>query len=81
MAKKLYHFNEKSKFEEKKSEIPETSIVFVKDSNEIYTHGNLYSFCNWGVLKTEIPAGYNTLIGSNNIQILDSTGAEIYVLI
>jgi len=48
--KKLVHFNSKSKFEEKKSEIPETSIVFVKDINEIYTHGEEYQWVGWSIL-------------------------------
>lgn len=28
-----------------------TSIVFVKDSKEIWTHGNLYKSVNWSVLE------------------------------
>lgn len=28
-----------------------TSIVFIKDSNEIWTHGNLYKSVNWSVLE------------------------------
>jgi hypothetical protein len=28
----------------------DTSIVFVKDSKEIWTHGNLYKSVNWSVL-------------------------------
>ena len=30
-----------------------TSIVFVKDSGEIWTHGNLYKSVNWSVLEKE----------------------------
>lgn len=43
--KKLIHFNSKDTFErEKKSgNILDTSIVFIKDSQEIYTHGEYYS--------------------------------------
>lgn len=50
--KKLIHFNRKEVFEEKlaNNEILDTSIVFVKDSKEIYTHGNLYKSVNWDVL-------------------------------
>ena len=50
--KKLIHFNEKSEFDKRlaNNEILDTSIVFVKDSKEIYTHGNLYKSVNWDVL-------------------------------
>ena len=42
--KKLIHFNRKEVFEEKlaNNEILDTSIVFIKDSKEIWTHGQFY---------------------------------------
>ena len=51
--KKLIHFNSKENFDNKvaNNEILDTSIVFVKDSKEIWTHGNLYKSVNWDVLK------------------------------
>ena len=51
--KKLIHFNEKSEFDKRlaNDEILDTSIVFVKDSKEIWTHGNLYKSVNWSVLE------------------------------
>lgn len=54
--KKLIHFNSKENFDNKvaNNEILDTSIVFVKDSKEIYTHGNLYKSVNWSVLKPEV---------------------------
>ena len=50
--KKLIHFQSKNKFEEKNNagEILDSSIVFVKDSNEIYTHGEEYQFVGWSKL-------------------------------
>lgn len=63
--KKLIHFNEKSNFMSANgvNNSPEvagddgtygnlkgTSIVFIKDSKEIWTHGNLYKSVNWSVL-------------------------------
>lgn len=42
--KKLVHFNENSTFENNKDQIKDTSIVFVKDVNKIYTHGADYQF-------------------------------------
>ena len=54
--KKLIHFNEKSEFDKRlaNNEILDTSIVFIKDSKEIYTHGNLYKSVNWSVLKPAV---------------------------
>lgn len=51
IEKKLIHFNENSKFEEKKSDILDTSIVFIKDKNKIYTHGLEYQFIEWTILR------------------------------
>lgn len=50
--KKLIHFKEKSVFEEKRAnnEILDTSIVFVKDAKEIWTHGQFYKSVNWSIL-------------------------------
>lgn len=54
--KKLIHFNSKENFDNKvaNNEILDTSIVFVKDSKEIYTHGNLYKSVNWSVLTPQV---------------------------
>lgn len=43
--KKLIHFNKKEDFVEKlnKGEIKDISIVFIKDTKEIWTHGIYYS--------------------------------------
>lgn len=43
--KKLIHFNNKTAFDKelKAGNILDKSIVFIKDSQEIYTHGQLYS--------------------------------------
>lgn len=51
--KKLIHFNRKKDFDDKvaKNDILDTSIVFIKDSKEIWTHGNLYKSVNWSELK------------------------------
>lgn len=42
--KKLIHFESGSEFDKRKSEILDTSIVFIKDTNKIYTHGVEYQF-------------------------------------
>lgn len=77
MAKKLYHFNEKSKFEEKKSEIPETSIVFVKDSNEIYTHEEEYQWVGWNVIKDIYVKKEDVIAG--DICVVDTSGNKKFM--
>ena len=50
--KKLIYFNNNSDFEAKRdSEILDTSIVFIKDANKIYTHGTEYQWVGWTELK------------------------------
>ena len=50
--KKLIHFNRKVDFNQLKNQIKDTSIVFIKDSNTIYTHGEEYQFMGWGYIGT-----------------------------
>ena len=51
--KKLIHFKTKQNFngEVAKGNILDTSIVFIKDSQEIHTHGTTYKSVNWSVLE------------------------------
>lgn len=46
IEKKLIHFNEDAEFKKRldNNEILNTSIVFIKDTNKIYTHGAEYQF-------------------------------------
>lgn len=44
----LIHFKTKDNY--KLSNIPDTSIAFIKDSKQISTHDTEYSFVNWNVL-------------------------------
>lgn len=48
--KKLIHFKSKANFEERlaNGEILDTSIVFIQDTKEIYTHGTLYNCSGTG---------------------------------
>lgn len=74
--KKLIHFSEYEVFENNKNQIKDTSVVFIKDVDKIYTHGEEYQFVGWSILGTvgepdipiEIPAGYAlfNLIGEGN---------------
>ena len=52
--KKLIHFKNKQKFEEElaKGNILDTSIVFIKDSREISTRGEVYKSINWDILDS-----------------------------
>ena len=53
--KKLIHFKNKQKFNEElaNGNILETSIVFIQDSKEIYTHGQLYDGSKVDLSKLE----------------------------
>lgn len=74
--KKLIHFNKKSDFDTKSkatsssdttSDIPYTSIVFIKDTQEIWTHGQLYgpSSTEYNELKAKVESIENAI--SSNI--------------
>ena len=45
----LIHFQRQSDFEN--AEVDPKSIVFVKDSSNIYTHDEEYNFISWGYLE------------------------------
>lgn len=57
--KKLIHFKEKEEFKKRldNNEILDTSIVFIKDTKEIYTHESEYKTVTWkniGVPKVPV---------------------------
>lgn len=74
ITKNLIHFNEKTKFEEKlaNNEILDKSIVFIKDTQEIYTHGQLYKCADpdLSIYLTTTNAGntYATITTANGLQ-------------
>lgn len=51
IEKKLIHFNSDATYQDQKSNIKDTSIVFVDDSKKIVTHGTEYQFMGWSVLE------------------------------
>jgi hypothetical protein len=55
IEKLLIHFNKNEDFIEKNNaeNILDTSIVFIKDSNKIYTHKEDYQFIEWSVLEKQ----------------------------
>lgn len=57
-----------------------TSIVFIKDSNEIWTHGNLYKSVNWSVLENTPSSDKSILILAENIDTNNRTFPDEYLL-
>ena len=53
--KNLIHFKNKETFEKQLSEgnILDTSICFIQDTKEIYTHGTLYCYNKWNTILTD----------------------------
>ena len=62
--KKLIHFKSKQKFNEElaNGNILETSIVFIQDTTEIYTHGQLYDGSTFD--PTNIEASIQNIINT-----------------
>lgn len=75
--KKLIHFDQNSTFEEKKDEILDASIVFIKDTNKIYTHGTEYQFIEWSYI--DAPEGYTSYLLSDRSAWRDSNNEIIFV--
>lgn len=69
--KKFIHFNSDSDYQDYKSDINRNSIVFVKDSKKIITHGSEYQYINWKVLEIPNPnfAGDYVLCNKSNYSI------------
>ena len=63
IEKKLIHFKEDTEFKKRldNNEILDTSIVFIKDANKIYTHGTEYQWVGWSCLTVDVPEGYQML--------------------
>lgn len=51
--KKLIHFNSDSNYQNYKDSINTNSIVFIKDTNKIVTHGTEYQFQKWSILDSK----------------------------
>ena len=62
IEKKLIHFNKNEDFKNRleNNEILDSSIVFIKDTNKIYTHGTEYQWVGWSELLSVVPDGYET---------------------
>jgi hypothetical protein len=68
IEKKLIHFNKNEDFQSRlnNNEILDTSIIFIKDINAIYTHDTEYQYIGWSYIGTpgspeppiEIPKDY-----------------------
>lgn len=66
IEKKLIHFNSDADFKQRlqNNEILDTSIVFIKETNKIYTHGTEYQFIEWSYI--DAPAGYTSYLLQDN---------------
>lgn len=67
--KKLIHFSKKEDFVQRNEmgDIKNTSIVFIKDTNEIYTHGKEYQFVGWSYLTIDVPEGYDLFYAQDEL--------------
>ena len=73
--KKLIHFQRLASFKEQlaANNILDTSIVFIKDAQKIWTHGQYYSI-------TDAPADGNSYVRKNNGWVISpSSGIEVYI--
>lgn len=75
--KKLIHFNSNSEFDKRKGEILDASIVFIKDTNKIYTHGSEYQFIEWSYI--DAPEGYTSYLLKDNSVWRDNNNETIFV--
>lgn len=72
--KKFIHAKTLAGFQEKlyAGHISDTSIVFIKDVQKIWTHGQYYSI-------TDAPADGNSYVRKNNGWVISPSGIEIYI--
>lgn len=73
--KKLIHFQKLATFKQQlaANNILDTSIVFIKDAQQIWTHGQYYSI-------TDAPADGNSYVRKNNGWVISPpSGIEIYI--
>ena len=73
--KKLIHFQRLATFKEQlaANNILDASIVFIKDSQQIWTHGQYYSIA-------DAPADNNSYVRKNNGWVISpSSGIEVYI--
>ena len=72
--KKLIHFQKLATFKQQlaANNILDTSIVFIKDAQQIWTHGQYYSI-------TDAPADGNSYVRKNNGWVISPSGIEVYI--
>lgn len=76
--KKLIHFNTKEEYNQQKDNIKENSIVFIKDSTEIYTHNAEYQWIGWSYLPSPYPTGY-TVYRTVDGEVFDTSDSSFYI--
>ncbi len=79
IEKKLIHFNEDTEFKKRldNNEILDTSIVFIKDANKIYTHGTEYQWVEWSYI--DAPQGYTSYLLQDKSVWRDNNNEIIWV--
>ena len=75
--KKLIHFENNSEFDKRKSEILDTSIVFIKDTNKIYTHDTEYQWIGWSYI--DAPKGFTSYLLKDRSVWRDNDNEIIFV--
>lgn len=66
--KKLIHFKNKQKFEEElaNNNILSTSICFIQDTKEIWTHGTIYCYNKWNTILTDSGSNSRAQLGASS---------------
>ena len=59
--------------------VSEEAIAFIKDSNEICTHGVEYKGVAWDVLKIDVPEGCDTLKDKSGVLLKDSDQNWLFI--
>lgn len=79
--KKLIHFKNKENFENEvaNGNILDNSIVFIQDSKEIQTHGQLYKSVNWSVLEPEYLQAILTIDDANSDPVIPVSGDTSWI--
>ena len=77
--KKLIHFKSKEKFEEElaNNNILDTSICFIKDSKEIWTHGTLFNCGDKHITEENLNEVLSEYISDKQDKLISGTNIKI----
>ncbi len=79
ISRKLIHFEKKDDFsnEAANNNIPGSSIVFVKDSKEISTHGFFYSTVAWSIIESDFITSAEAIAG--DVWLFDRNSGKLVI--